>query len=72
MHTMEDVPLSGLDWQKSSYCGNTTCVEVAFSPAFVAIRDSKNVEQPALILSYQEWAALKAGINAGEFDLLNQ
>jgi hypothetical protein len=51
---------------------NATCVAVAFSPAFGAIRDSKDVEQPALILSYQDWAALKAGINAGEFDLLNQ
>ncbi|MBG0567905.1 DUF397 domain-containing protein [Actinoplanes aureus] len=58
-----------LAWQKSSYCGNSTCVEVAFTASFVALRDAKDVSKPALLYSHEEWVAFLAGVKTGEFDL---
>jgi hypothetical protein len=39
------VELEGRQWRKSSYSGggNTECVEVAFGPEVVGVRDSKKV-----------------------------
>ncbi|MGW3727855.1 DUF397 domain-containing protein [Streptomyces sp. NPDC000851] len=46
-------------WFKSSYSGgNTTeCVEAAFIPSGVLVRDSKRPEQPHLLFSPWTWAA---------------
>jgi len=60
---------TSLDWRKSSYCGNSTCVEVAFTTSFVALRDSKDVDKAALIYSHEEWEAFLNGVKTGEFDL---
>ncbi|WP_091295856.1 DUF397 domain-containing protein [Amycolatopsis xylanica] len=44
-------------WFKSSRClGATDCVEVAFLPGGVAVRDSKD-PGPAFGLSTRQWAA---------------
>ncbi|MCA2213386.1 DUF397 domain-containing protein [Jidongwangia harbinensis] len=61
--------LPTLEWQKASICGSSTCVEVALTPDFVAVRDSKDLERPALIYSTDEWAAFLTAVKAGEFDL---
>jgi hypothetical protein len=59
-------------WRKSSYSGSTggNCVEVARNlPGVVAVRDSKDAQGGALVLTLQEWAAFLAGARDGEFDL---
>jgi hypothetical protein len=50
-------------WRKSSYSSPTSnnCVEVATSPSgLVAVRDSKNPQAPALILTPAQWRSLLA------------
>jgi hypothetical protein len=41
-------------WRKSSYTGNTNCVEVAFG-AEVGVRDSKQPEGPQLGFGPDQW-----------------
>ncbi|MGW2387248.1 DUF397 domain-containing protein [Streptomyces sp. NPDC001658] len=50
-------------WFKSSYSGgNTTeCVETAFVPAGVAVRDSKRPTIGHLVVSPTAWAGFIAG-----------
>ena len=56
-------PVSGLVWFKSSYSGgNTTeCVEAAFLPSAVLVRDSKRPEYPHLVVSPWAWVNFLAG-----------
>jgi hypothetical protein len=44
-------------WFKSSYSGGnaTECVEAAFIPAGILIRDSKQPEGPLLAVSTESW-----------------
>lgn len=44
-------------WRKSSRSGNggSNCVEVAFVPTAVAVRDSKNPTGPALAFPTNAW-----------------
>ncbi|MFF8655671.1 DUF397 domain-containing protein [Streptomyces huasconensis] len=56
---------SALSWFKSSYSGgNTTeCVEAAFVPRGVLIRDSKQTGGPHLLVSSSAWARfIAAGV----------
>lgn len=60
--------LSRADWRKPSYSGNNggACVEVARNfPNAVAVRDSKDPNGPALILSVDQWAGFIARIRSG-------
>lgn len=64
--------LSSAVWRKSSYSGGNGggCVEVAGNlPGIVAVRDSKNVPGPELVVSGQTWSEFVQGIKCGEFDL---
>jgi len=57
-----------LSWRKSSYSGNGggNCVEVARNiPGIVAVRDSKDLSGPALILGADQWAGFIARIRSG-------
>jgi hypothetical protein len=59
-------------WFKSSFSGPNggSCVEVRFLPGgTVAVRDTKDRSQPALVFTTGEWVAFLAGARAGEFDL---
>jgi hypothetical protein len=59
---------SRLNWRKASYSGTNGggCVEVATSqPGIVAVRDSKDPNGPALILSADQWAGFVARIRSG-------
>lgn len=56
-------------WQKSSFCGNTACVEVALAGDEIAVRDSKNATSPVLKFTVDEWQAFVAGVRAGEFSV---
>lgn len=55
-------------WFKSTRSGTGDCVEVAFVPDGVAVRDSKDRTGPVLLFTQSEWAALVAGMKDGEFD----
>jgi hypothetical protein len=70
--------LTSVIWRKSSYSSGNggTCVEVAvlpgsaeFSDRVMAMRDSKNPNEPALIFDLDQWRAFTSGIHDGEFDL---
>lgn len=56
-----------LTWRRSSYCSDSSCVEVAQSGDDVLIRDSKDPGGPALRFSRREWAAFVSGVIDGEF-----
>jgi hypothetical protein len=59
-------------WRKSSYSSGNggQCVEVARNlPNVVAVRDSKNPEETALVFTPQEWRAFLDGVRADEFSL---
>jgi hypothetical protein len=60
--------LSAAEWRKSSFSGAAqNCVEVAGNlPGIVAIRDSKNPDGPALVVSRTRWDAFVAAIKARE------
>ncbi|MEU5597298.1 DUF397 domain-containing protein [Streptomyces sp. NPDC020298] len=53
---------SELHWFKSSYSGGsgTECVEAAFTPSGVLIRDSKQPGHPHLAVSATVWAGFLA------------
>ncbi|WP_067542850.1 DUF397 domain-containing protein [Nocardia crassostreae] len=64
-----NVDLSAAKWFKSSRSGGSKeCVEVAFIPGAVGVRDSKDRSGPALILAPGIWDDFMAGLNAGRFD----
>lgn len=56
-------------WRRSTFCGETSCVEVALSQSGVGVRDSKQAGSPVLMFTPNEWAAFVAGVKSGEFDL---
>jgi Domain of unknown function (DUF397) len=64
--------LTSAEWRKSSFSGSNGggCVEVARNlPGVVAVRDSKDREGPALVLTPDGWRAFLDGVRAAEFDL---
>lgn len=58
-------------WRTSTHSANgSTCVQVACNlPGVVAVRDSKDPDGPALVLTPAAWRGLTARVKAGEFDL---
>ena len=64
--------LTGAVWHKSTRSGGNggDCVEVALNlPGIVAVRDSKDRDGGALVLTPAQWQAFLGGVRAGEFDL---
>ena len=55
---------SELTWFKSSYSssGSGDCIEVAFTPATIHVRDSKDRQGPQLALSPTAWADFLARV----------
>ena len=61
--------LTHAQWRKATASqGNGECVEVAFIPNAVAMRDSKDPRGPVLVFTPGEWAAFKQGVQDGEFE----
>jgi Domain of unknown function (DUF397) len=63
--------LTGASWFKSSFSeGNGgACVEAAFIPGHVGVRDSKqHGHGTVLLFTRDEWSAFLAAARAGEFD----
>jgi hypothetical protein len=52
----------------SSYCGSNSCVEVGHDGDDVLVRDSKNPGAAPLQFTAEEWRAFLAGARDGEFD----
>ena len=54
-------------WHKSSFSNpnGNECVEVAFSPAAVGLRDSKNPQGPRLAFEHSRWLAFTAAVSTG-------
>ncbi|MFB7908648.1 DUF397 domain-containing protein [Kitasatospora sp. NPDC056076] len=64
-----DASATGLAFRKSSYSGgNDNCVEFAFLPESVAVRDSKDPSGPALAFDRAAHEAFLKAISAGEFE----
>jgi hypothetical protein len=62
--------LTNAQWIKSTRSGSNggSCVEVARNlPGIVAVRDSKNPAQPALIFPPSAWRTFLTATTAGEF-----
>ena len=57
-------------WKKASYSTNNgNCVEVAMNlPGVVAIRDSKNPDAPALVVSREDWESFTSAIKSGAYE----
>jgi hypothetical protein len=52
-------------WRKSSYSGSqANCVEVGSGTDLVKVRDSKDRQGPALVISADAWRRFMAGIKA--------
>ncbi|MFC4585029.1 DUF397 domain-containing protein [Sphaerisporangium corydalis] len=60
--------LSSVKWRKSTRSGDTGghCVEVASDRSgTIAVRDSKNPEVPALIVTSGQWSMFLRGVKRG-------
>ncbi|MER5648533.1 DUF397 domain-containing protein [Streptosporangium sp. NPDC002524] len=66
----KELDLSCAEWRTSSLSGsNGECVQVAFPDKQVAVRDSKDIQGPALTFESRQWSAFVSGVKRGEFDL---
>ena len=64
--------LTSARWRKSSFSSSNggQCVEVASNlPAIIVVRDSKNPDGGALVVTAAQWRDFLAGARSGEFDL---
>jgi hypothetical protein len=59
--------IAAAQWTKSTYsAANNECVEIATPvPAWIAVRDSKGTDGPALILSAGAFGSLVRSVTAG-------
>ncbi|MET7352951.1 DUF397 domain-containing protein [Streptomyces mirabilis] len=57
-------------WFKSSHSSGSegNCIEAAYLPTAVGVRDSKDVTGPALVFPRSSWNCFVAGVRAGEFE----
>lgn len=62
---MRTSSLEDARWRKSSRSsGAENCVEVACGDAWIALRDSKNPDGAALVLSPADWRGLLSTVKA--------
>ncbi|MCT9093494.1 DUF397 domain-containing protein [Streptomyces sp. ASQP_92] len=68
--TSTDVAPEGA-WFKSSYSGaeGNSCIEIAPLNSGVGIRDSKDKEGPALVVSHTTWAAFVRPVRSGHLGI---
>ncbi|MDI6100149.1 DUF397 domain-containing protein [Actinoplanes sp. NEAU-A12] len=51
-------------WRRSSFCAAGACVEVAQIDGTIQLRDSKNLEWPALVFTPDEWTGFQESVLA--------
>jgi hypothetical protein len=58
--------VSELDWFKSSYSGSEgdSCVEIAYAPGAVYVRDSKEQDGPSFSVSVSAWGGFVGHLRA--------
>jgi hypothetical protein len=61
------VDLTDAEWLSSSQ--GTGDVQIAFVEGYIAMRDGRSPDGPALIFTPAEWRAFVLGARDGEFDL---
>ncbi|MFI9048668.1 DUF397 domain-containing protein [Streptomyces sp. NPDC053427] len=59
--------LTDVEWQSSSQ--GVGDVQIAFVEGYIAMRNGRSPEIPALIFTPAEWRAFVLGAREGEFDL---
>ena len=59
--------LAGAEWMSSS--NGVGDVQIAFVEGYIAMRDGRSPDGPALIFTPAEWRAFVLGARDGEFDL---
>jgi Domain of unknown function (DUF397) len=63
----KELDLSRAEWRTSSLSGsNGQCVQVAFLGEYVAVRDSKHPQGPALTFRPGQWSAFISELKSGE------
>lgn len=61
---------SNVAWKKSTRSGGLgECVEVATADEVVAMRDSKDITGPMLVIPHDSWEAFLDAVKDSEFDL---
>lgn len=58
-----------MTWRRSTFCGESSCVEVVVRTDVVRVRDGKHTFGHVLEFTTAEWSAFVAGVKAGEFDI---
>ena len=61
------MPDSHTEWQRSTFCADRACIELAAAQEEVLLRDSKNTAGPVLRFSRPEWEDFRVAVAAGEF-----
>ncbi|MFJ1707759.1 DUF397 domain-containing protein [Kitasatospora sp. NPDC088346] len=66
-----ELDLTGAEWLSSSQgaAPETGEVQIAFVEGYIAMRDSRDPDGPALVFTPAEWRAFVLGARDGEFDL---
>ncbi|AJT68765.1 DUF397 domain-containing protein [Streptomyces chattanoogensis] len=65
--TVPELDLTHAEWQSGSQ--GVGDVQIAFVEGYIAMRNGRNPEIPALIFTPVEWRAFVLGAREGEFDL---
>ena len=55
-------------WRRSTFCADTTCVEVAWAENKVLMRDAKNPAGQSLAFDQATWQEFIRGVERGEFE----
>jgi hypothetical protein len=58
---------SAVTWLRSTFCSDTSCVELSTLDGEVLVRDGKNTEGAILRFTMDEWDDFRAGVMAGDF-----
>ena len=54
-------------WRRSTYCADSTCVEIADAGDEMLMRDAKNKDQPFIRIDRAAWRQFVQGVENGEF-----
>ena len=57
-----------MTWHRSSFCADGACVEVADLGEHIAIRDGKNLEQPPVKVTRDDWYGFLGAITRKDRD----